>query len=150
MKFELLTLLLAVHLLATVLWVGGMFYAVVVLRPALTLLDATPRLNVHMQTLQRFFRLVWHAMPLMLLTGWAMVFLAWGGFAALPVAINIMQTLGLLMALIFLYVFFGPWQRLRRAIRPGPELLTRIRQLIVLNLTIGVATIIAGAWGHSW
>jgi uncharacterized membrane protein len=142
--------LLAVHLLSAALWVGGMFYAVAILRPSLTLLDAAARLQVHMQTLKRFFAVVWIAMPLMLLTGWLMVFAAWGGFAALPWSINVMQTLGLLMALIFLYVYFAPWQRLRRAIRPGPELITRIRQLMILNLCIGIATIVAGSLGHTW
>jgi uncharacterized membrane protein len=142
--------LLAIHLLAAAVWVGGMFYAVVILRPALNLLDATPRLQVHMQTLKRFFGIVWVAMPLMLVTGWTMVFAAWGGFASLPWSINAMQTLGLLMALIFLYVFFAPWQRLRRAIRPGPELIVRIRQLIMVNLTVGALAIIAGSLGHVW
>jgi uncharacterized membrane protein len=142
--------LLAVHLLSAVLWVGGMFYAVVVLRPALDTLDATPRLQMHMLTLKRFFRVVWVVMPAMLLTGWAMVFAVWGGFAALPWSINVMQTLALLMALIFLYIFFSPWQRLRRAIRPGPELLPRIRQLVTLNLGLGVVTIVVGALGHVW
>jgi uncharacterized membrane protein len=89
-------------------------------------------------------------MPAMLLTGWAMVFAVWGGFAALPWSINVMQTLALLMALIFLYIFFSPWQRLRRAIRPGPELLPRIRQLVTLNLGLGVVTIVVGALGHVW
>jgi len=142
--------LLALHLLSAVLWVGGMFYAVMVLRPALGLLDAAPRLQVHIQTLKRFFRFVWVAMPLMLVTGWAMVFLAWGGFGSLPWSINVMQTLGLLMALIFLYVYFAPWQRLRRAIRPGPELLERIRQLMIVNLVAGALTIVVGSLGHSW
>ncbi|HTZ71102.1 MAG TPA: CopD family protein [Acetobacteraceae bacterium] len=142
--------LLAIHLLSAVIWVGGMFYAVVVLRPALNFLEAAPRLQMHIQTLNRFFRIVWHVMPMMLLSGWAMVFMAWGGFASLPWSINVMQTLGLLMALIFLYVFFSPWQRLRRAIRPGPELILRIRQLIIANLVLGGFTIIAGSLGHVW
>jgi len=120
-------ILLAVHLLSAVIWVGGGFYTVVVLRPALNLLDAAPRLQVQMQTLKKLFFYIWHAMPLMILTGWAMVFLAWGGFGALPWSINAMQGLGILMALIFLYTFFDPWQRLRRAVRPGPELFTRVR-----------------------
>ncbi len=143
-------ILLALHLLFAALWVGGMFYAVVVLRPALETLDAMPRLQMHMLTLKRFFRVVWVAMPAMLLTGWAMVFAVWGGFAALPWSINVMQTLALLMALIFLYLFFSPWQRLRRAIRPGPDLLPRIRQLVTLNLGLGIVTIIVGALGHVW
>jgi uncharacterized membrane protein len=142
--------LLAVHMLSAVIWVGGMFYAVVILRPALNLLDAGPRLQVHMQTLKKFFFYVWHVMPLMLLTGWAMVFSAWGGFSTLPMSINIMQGLAIVMAGIFLYIFFSPWQRLRRAIRPGPELIARIRRLISINLVLGMLTIVAGSLGHVW
>ena len=89
-------------------------------------------------------------MPLMILTGWAMVFLAWGGFAALPWPVNAMQGLGILMALIFLYAFFGPWQRLRRAIRPAPDLIPRIRSLIVTNLVLGMITVAIAAFGHVW
>ena len=60
-------------------------------------------------------------MPLMILTGWAMVFLAWGGFGALPWSINAMQGLGILMALIFIYGFFRPLAAPapRRPPRPG-------------------------------
>jgi uncharacterized membrane protein len=142
--------LLAVHFLGAAIWVGGMFYALMVLRPALTLLDGPQRLQVHMQTLKKFFFYVWHAMPLMLITGWAMVFFAWGGFANLPVSIHIMQGLAIIMAAVFLYTFFVPWQRLRRAIRPGPELIARIRQLITVNLVLGALTIVAGSLGHVW
>jgi uncharacterized membrane protein len=141
---------LAIHFLSAVIWVGGMFYTVVVLRPALNVLDATPRLQLHMLTLKKFFFVVWHAMPLALLTGWAMVFSAWGGFASLPVSIHVMQGLATLMALIFIYTFFGPWQRLRRAIRPGPELIARIRLMVTINLALGAGAIIAGSLGHVW
>ena len=142
--------LLAIHLLSATVWVGGMFYALFILRPSLNLLDAMPRLQVHMQTLKRLFAIVWIAMPAMLLTGWAMIYFGWGGFAHLPWYINAMQTMGLLMALIFLYVYFDPYQRLRRAIRPGPELLARIRTLMTINLVLGCLTIIAGSLGHGW
>jgi uncharacterized membrane protein len=142
--------LLAIHLLSATIWVGGMFYALFILRPSLNLLDAMPRLQVHLQTLKRLFAVVWIAMPAMLLTGWAMIYFGWGGFAGLPWYINAMQTLGLLMALIFLYVYFDPYQRLRRAIRPGPELLARIRTLMTVNLVLGCLTIIAGSLGHGW
>ena len=54
---------LAIHFLAAVVWIGGMFYTLVVLRPALNVLDATPRLQLHMLTLKKFFFVVWHAMP---------------------------------------------------------------------------------------
>ncbi len=142
--------LLALHLLAAAVWVGGMFYALVVLRPAVAALEPAPRMQMHLRTLKRFFFTVWHAMPIMLITGWAMVFLVWSGMAALPASINIMQALALIMAAVFLYTFYGPWQRLRRAIRPGPELLDRIRLMLRVNLGLGVLTIVAGSLGHVW
>jgi uncharacterized membrane protein len=146
----LLTALLAVHILAAVLWVGGMFYALVVLRPALAVLENAPRLQVHMLTLKRFFLVVWHAMPLMLLTGWGMIFAVWGSMAHLPWAVNAMQGLAMIMAAVFLWIFFGPWRRLRRAIRPGPEILSRIRQLIAVNLALGALTIAVAAFANGW
>jgi uncharacterized membrane protein len=142
--------LLAVHLLCAALWVGGMYYAVMVLRPALAQLEAAKRVQLHMQTLQRFFRLVWHVMPIMLISGWLMVFGVWGGFATVPLSINIMQGLAVLMAGVFVYVYFGPWQQVRRAIRPTQEMLDGVRTLVVVNLVLGVTAIVAGALGHVW
>jgi uncharacterized membrane protein len=146
----LLPVLLIVHILCTVIWVGGMFYALVVLRPALNVLDNNLRLQVHMLTLKKFFLLVWHAMPLMLITGWAMIFLAGWGMANLPWYVNVMQGLALVMAAIFLFTFFGPYRRLRRAIRPGPEILNRIRLLVTTNLVLGVVIIVVAAQGQRW
>ncbi len=142
--------LLALHLLAATAWVGGMLYALVVLRPALAVLEPTPRLQLHMLTLKRFFLVVWHAMPIMLLTGWAMIGVAGWSMAHLPWYVNTMQLLGLVMAAVFLWAYFGPFRRLRRAIRPGPEILDRIRQLITVNLALGVAVIVVASLGHAW
>jgi len=139
--------LLAVHVLSATAWIGGMFYTLVVLRPALAVLDAAPRLQMHMLTLKRFFLVVWHAMPLMLLTGWGMIGVAGWGMGHLPWFVNVMQGLALVMAGIFLYTFFGPFRRLRRAIRPGPEFLARIRLLVSINLALGVIiVIVASQW----
>ncbi len=142
--------LLALHLLAATAWVGGMLYALVVLRPALGVLDPPQRLQLHMVTLKRFFLVVWHAMPIMLLTGWAMIGAVGWSMARLPWYVNTMQLLGLVMAAVFLWAYFGPFRRLRRAIRPGPELLGRIRQLITVNLALGTAVIVVASLGHQW
>ena len=146
----LLNTLLALHILGAAAWVGGMLYALVVLRPALAVLDAAPRLQIHMLTLKRFFLVVWHAMPIMLITGWAMIPLAGWTMAHLPWYVNVMQLLAIAMSIVFLYVFFGPFRRLRRAIRPGPELLARIRTMILVNLVLGVAVIVVASLGHAW
>jgi uncharacterized membrane protein len=141
--------LLAAHLLAAIVWVGGMAYALLVLRPALAALEAQPRLQMHLLTLKRFFLIVWHAMPILLLSGWAMIGLA-GGFAHVPWPVNAMQGLGLVMAALFVSVFFGPYRRLRRAIRPGPELLQRIRAIMTANLILGIATVILAVLADGW
>jgi uncharacterized membrane protein len=143
-------ILLALHILAAAAWVGGMLYALAVLRPALRVLDPAPRLQLHMLVLKRFFLVVWHAMPIMLLTGWAMIPAAGWSMAALPWQVNVMQGLALVMAAIFLFTFFGPVRRLRRAIRPGPELLERIGLLITANLGLGVVVILVASLGHGW
>jgi hypothetical protein len=39
---------------------------------------------------------------------------------------------------------------LRRAIRPGPEIIARIRVLITVNLVLGALAITAGSLGHEW
>ena len=143
--------LLALHLLAASIWVGGMAYTLFVLRPALAVLDPQAKaMQMHMLTLKKFFFIIWHVMPLMLLTGWGMVFLAWGGMAGLPRSINVMQGLGVLMAAVFIIAYVGPYKKLQRAIRATPEMLARVRVLMVMNLVLGAAAIIAGSLGHVW
>src|ERR1700732_3260183 len=97
----------ALHLLCAVLWVGGMFFAYVVLRPSLTAIEAPQRMLLHTQVFRKFFLVIWHVMPLILITGFAMLgFL--GGLANAPWQIHAMMALGLAMAAVFLAVFFCP------------------------------------------
>ncbi|WP_158747323.1 CopD family protein [Acidisphaera sp. L21] len=140
------SLVLALHILAMAIWTGGMAYALMVLRPSLGVLAPPDRLVLLGQTFRRFFLIVWHAMPLVLITGWAMVFGVYGGFAALPVAVNVMQTLGLVMAILFLVVFFGPWRRFRA--QPSAEAAGSIRSLITANLALAAATIVVAAFAR--
>lgn len=143
-------LVLAVHLLCMALWVGGSAYALLVLRPSLNLLDQTQRASVSLQTLRRFFRLVWHVMPLVLLTGWSMEIFREGGFAHADWHINTMQGLGIVMAIAFLWTFFGPFQRARRAIRPQPKTFETIRSLVGVNLAIGTVIVVVASLGHNF
>ena len=139
-------LVLAVHVLAMTAWTGGMAYALLVLRPSLSVLAPPDRLALHGQAFKRFFLIVWHAMPLVLITGWAMVFGVYGGFATLPWPVNVMQTLGLVMAVVFLVLFFGPWKRFRA--HPSAEAAGSIRRLITVNLYLGVIVIVVASFAH--
>src|SRR5882762_4005158 len=103
----------ALHLLCAVLWVGGMFFAYVVLRPSLAAIEPPQRMLLHTQVFRKFFLVIWHAMPVILLTGFAMLGLI-GGMATAPWQIHAMLALGLLMAAVFLAIFFGPYRQFRR------------------------------------
>jgi uncharacterized membrane protein len=143
--------LLAVHLLGAVTWVGGMLFAVAVLRPSLFVLEPAQRLALHGQVFARFFRVVWHAMPLVLLTGYAMLFGVYGGFRFVAWPVHVMHLLGLVMAAIFLAIFFGPWRAMRDALakdaRPdAAAAMDRIRKLVTANLAIGLVTVAIAAF----
>ncbi|MBN9507938.1 MAG: CopD family protein [Alphaproteobacteria bacterium] len=138
--------LLALHLLAAVAWVGGMAFALMVLRPSLGILEPAQRLALHAQVFRRFFLLVWHAMVLVLLTGFIMLFVTFGGFAGVNPWVHVMLLLGLIMSAIFLAVFFGPWREMRAA--PGAAVAERIRALVGVNLALGVLTIIVAAFAR--
>ena len=73
---------LAVHVLCAVIWVGGMFFAYVVLRPSLSVLEPIQRIALHTQVFRRFFLIVWHVMPLILISGFAVFFLSMAGWRA--------------------------------------------------------------------
>lgn len=137
-------LLKALHVLAAALWVGGMFFAILVLRPSLAALEPAQRLALHARVFQRFFLVVWHAMPLVILSGYAMIFWVFGGMAGTRWPVHVMTLLGLLMGAVFVFLFFVPYRRFRDA-QDGPskaQAVDTIRKLITFNLVLGVGTII--------
>ena len=139
--------LLSLHVLAAVLWVGGMAFALLVLRPSLAVLEPAARIALHRGVFRRFFLIVWHAMPILLLTGYAMVFGVWGGFAAAPWSVHVMHGLGLVMAAVFVWIVLRPWAALRRAeaLPDAAVAAERIRRLVLLNLVLGtLVVLIAG------
>ena len=63
--------------------------------------------------------------------------------------VHMMHTAGLLMAVIFMWIFFVPWAAMRRALAAGDQAsagaaLGRIRHLITVNLVIGLLTVALG------
>lgn len=139
--------LLALHILCAVVWVGGMFFALVVVRPSVAVLEPAQRIALHNRIFRRFFLVIWHAMPLILLSGYAMVFGLYGGFQHLPWNVNAMQAIGVVMVLVFLAIFFGPWRRFRAAASTAraAEAAERIRKLIVVNLVLGLIVVVLAA-----
>jgi uncharacterized membrane protein len=102
---------------------------------------------------RRFFLLIWHAMPVALLTGWALLFGWYGGFRGSPWHIHLMHLIALVMAAVFLSIVFGPWRTLRSA--PDREeraeaalAVDRIRNRIRLNLALGILTVVVATLGR--
>jgi uncharacterized membrane protein len=134
----------ALHLLMAVLWVGGMFFALAVLRPSLAVLSPPDRLAFHAQVFRRFALIVWHAMPITLATGYALLFGVYGGFRGTHWSIHFMHAAGLVMAIVYLVLFFGPYRKFRQ--NPGPEHVRGIRNLMAVNLVLGLLIVaLAGA-----
>ena len=140
-----LLLLKSVHVLCAVIWVGGMFFVYVVLRPSLGVLEPPQRIALHSQIFRRFFLIIWHVMPLLVLTGFIMIFAVFGGMAAVDWTVHVMLLLGLIMSAIFLAIFFGPYRTFRAS--PGPAALDTIRKLIAINLVLGLVTSFIAALG---
>jgi len=97
------------HMLAAVIWVGGMFFAHFVLRLAAGAMADQDRLA-------HFFPWVWAAIAVLLVTGYGLVFGRYSGLGALPLYLNLMHGLGVLMVLIYLHLWFAPYKRFRRAL----------------------------------
>ena len=146
---------LALHVLSAVVWVGGMFFALLALRPAAGPLDPGPRLELWRRVLARFFAWVIAAIVLLLASGYTMVFTVFGGFGGIGPHVQIMQGLGIIMMLLFFHLYFAPWRRFRTAlVRQDPPTAARqldqIRWIVVVNLVLGLATVVIGSSGRFW
>lgn len=145
---------ITLHLLAVVVWVGGMFFAYMALRPvAASLLEPPLRMPLWTQTFARFFPWVWAAVILLPASGYWMIFRVFGGFQALALYINVMQGIGIVMIAIFLHVYLAPYRRLQRAVAAADfaaagKALGQIRRLIGLNLSLGLALVVIASSGR--
>jgi uncharacterized membrane protein len=143
------------HILGAVVWVGGMFFAYVVLRPYVGTLGAEARLAQWRGVFQRFFPWVWASILALLVSGYGMLFLALGGFAGAGMHVHIMNLTGLIMMALFAHLYFAPWKRMQRALDTGEtagaaKALGQIRVVIEINLVLGLLTCVIGASGRYW
>lgn len=150
-----MTLLITLHVLAAVVWVGGMFFAYMVLRPAAGPLEPASRLALWQRVFRRFFPWVWASIGILLVSGYAMLIVRFGGFAGAGPHIHVMQLTGIAMMLLFLHLFFVPWRRFSRAVEAGTltdaaAALNQIRRIVAINLVLGLLTVTVGASGRFW
>jgi uncharacterized membrane protein len=150
-----MTVAVALHVAAAIVWVGGMVFAYMFQRPAAAAQEPLPRLTLWRATFARFFPWVWASIAVLLATGYWMIFGHYGGFAAVGLHVHIMQVTGWLMMLLFFHVYFAPYRRLCRALDAGDvpaaaKQLAQIRRIVATNMLLGLATAMVGASGRFW
>ena len=149
-----MSIAVTLHLLAAVIWVGGMFFAHQMLRPvAAELLEPPLRQPLWVGVFGRFFPWVWLAVITIPLTGYYMLFMVFGGMANVGIYVHIMHALGLVMIAIYLYVYFVPYQKLKRSVAAqiwpeGKGHIDRIRDMVGINMILGLITIAIAAGGR--
>ena len=147
--------LLLIHVVCAVIWVGGMVFAHFMLRPASLALDPPARLPLWRRVFERFFPTVWVIVALLLATGVAMILVGFGGFAHLGLSIDVMMVLGIVMMLAFGHLYFTPWRRMRHALDAGDfpgagQQMNQIRRIVTFNLYVGVLVVMVAATGRYW
>ncbi|NOX42462.1 MAG: hypothetical protein GXP19_01825 [Gammaproteobacteria bacterium] len=151
-----MSLAITIHIMSALIWVGGMFFAYMALRPAAaSLLDPPLLLALWSQTLSRFFMWVWAAIILLPATGFWMVFNVFGGIGSSGRHIHIMLVVGSLMILLFMHLYFAPYRRLKLALADNQleeagRRLKQIRRLIAINLNLGIIVVIVASSGEYW
>src|SRR5260370_25737398 len=148
-------IVLMVHALWAVVWVGGLFFAHKMLRPAAASLEPAPRLVLWSRVLGRFFAWVIAIIVLLLASGYALVFAVFGGFSSVGLHVHLMQGIGILMMLLFFHLYFAPWSRFRAAVArqdwaEGGRQLGQIRTIVTINLVLGLIVVAIGSSGRYW
>ena len=135
------------HVLSALVWVGGMFFAWMVLRPAvMKALEGPARLKLWVEVFQGFFRWVWVAVVLLPISGVGMIHLQYVGFEAAPRYVQIMMGLYVVMTALFIRIQALLLPELRTAVEAqdwptGAAVLGRIRKLVGVNLIVGLVLV---------
>lgn len=144
-------LLYALHLLAALIWVGGMFFAWMILRPAaVEALEPPVRLRLWLSVFRRFFTWVWGAVVLLPITGMGMLHMGFASLQGAPRYVHVMIGLYLVMLALFLRIQALQLPELRRAVEAqdwpaGGQVLGRIRKVVGINLAVGLALVTLAA-----
>jgi uncharacterized membrane protein len=149
-----MALLNLIHVLAVVVWIGGMFFAYMILRPGMAgLLKQEERLTLWDKVFARFFKWVWLAVAMLFTTGSSIIYHTGGMKNAAP-HIHVMLLSGTAMSLIFVYVYFYCYARFNPLVAAkdwpaADKILVTIRKLIAINLTLGILTICVAIIGRA-
>ena len=141
----------SLHVLAALIWVGGMFFAWMVLRPAaVTALEGPARLKLWVEVFQRFFVWVWIAVVILPISGVGLLQMRFNGFETAPRYVQIMMGLYIVMVALFIRIQSLQLPELRKAVEAqawadGAAVMGRIRRLVGCNLIVGLVLVAIAA-----
>ena len=144
-------ILYTLHVLSALIWVGGIFFAWMVLRPAaMKALEGPARLKLWVEVFQGFFRWVWIAVVLLPISGVGMIHLQYSGFEAAPRYVQVMMGLYVVMTALFIRIQALLLPELRTAVAAqdwptGAATLGKIRKLVGINLIVGLVLVAIAA-----
>lgn len=141
-----------IHVLAVILWVGGMAFAHFFLRPSVQTLEPPVRLRLLHAVMKRFFSAVLWSSLVVLATGlWMIGRVAKETVQAglsfnMPLDWTIMATLGIVMIAIFGHIRFALFKRLTRTVAASDwpaagAAMASIRSWVFVNLCIGIVIV---------
>ena len=139
------------HVLAALVWVGGMFFAWMILRPAaVTALEGPARLKLWVEVFQRFFVWVWIAVVILPISGVGLLQMRFNGFETAPRYVQIMMGLYIVMTALFIRIQSLQLPELRKAVEAqawadGAAVMGRIRRLVGCNLIVGLVLVAIAA-----
>ena len=141
----------SLHVLAALIWVGAMFFAWMILRPAaITALEGPARLKLWVEVFQRFFVWVWIAVVILPISGVGLLQMRFNGFETAPRYVQIMMGLYIVMVALFIRIQSLQLPELRKAIEAqawadGAAVMGRIRRLVGCNLIVGLVLVAIAA-----
>lgn len=129
------------HLAAAILWLGGMGFMLLAMRPAaMATLPPPQRLPLLAAAMQRFFVVVWLCIATLLASG--LYLLGAMGMKQAPPGWHAMFGIGLLMCALFAFLYFAPYRRLQRAVAAsdwpaGGAQVRQIAPIVIANFALG-------------
>lgn len=146
-----MSIAMTLHIIGVIIWVGGMFFAHMLLRPALNdSLEAPQRLSLLLRVFDGFFPWVWVAVIAIVASGFWMLFMFYEDNIGLW--LGFMTVVGILMSAIFVFIYAIPYQQIGVARKEDDkpklvEAVSLIRQLILINLTFGMLVTVVAVVG---
>lgn len=143
------------HLVAAILWMGGMAFMLLALRPAaLAVMDPQSRARLMGAVWQRFFLIVIVSIVALFTTGTNLYTTAFRaakaatGSGSVPLGWNLMLVIGIVMMLIFGHIYFAGFGKFKRAVAAAEwpvaaKAAAQVQTLVMANFVLGWLAIAA-------